>query len=193
MSNEEYMRRHDLEMYLVEALKHVSRTAGVVAPNRHIEAAAEYFQAVATARHVVGRDFAFVQSTGRNRMAFLVSVERACGAMPPLSSRDWHAMLQLVCPDVPAAVTEGAFLAATAARAVSNSRAARSGGRGGSGGEGSGGSGTSGGEAAGRSAGDDGDDDEDRGGGGGGSGGGSGGAMTPTTTVTTRPPAALGR
>jgi hypothetical protein len=52
MSNDEYMRTHDLEMYLVEALKHVSTkdTAGAApAPNRHIEAAAEYFQAVATA------------------------------------------------------------------------------------------------------------------------------------------------
>ena len=60
----------------------MSRTAGsgvTAQPNRHIEAAAEYFQAVATGRHVAGRDFAFVQSTARNRRAFLCAVEAACG------------------------------------------------------------------------------------------------------------------
>jgi hypothetical protein len=43
--------------------------------------------------------------------------------MGPMPCKDWHAMLQLLCRDLPSSVTEGAFLAATAAEAVSNSRA----------------------------------------------------------------------
>ena len=93
MPSAEYLDAHDLPLYLVEALKHVHRVssgAGADAStNRHIEAAAEYFQAVATGRHVVGRDFAFVQATPRNRHAFLLAFERAFAdspAMPPSAS-----------------------------------------------------------------------------------------------------------
>ena len=116
MSSAEYLDAHDLPLYLVEALKHVHRVssgAGADAsPNRHIEAAAEYFQAVATGRHVVGRDFAFVQATQRNRHAFLLAFERAFADSPAMPVGDWREALGMLCPDVPATAVEDAFDAA---------------------------------------------------------------------------------
>lgn len=61
-------------------------------------------------------------------------MERACsGVFPPLPSRDWHALLLLVCPNLPVAVTEGAFLAAAFAEAAGSTSCATT--RGGSGGQ----------------------------------------------------------
>ena len=116
MRSAEYLDAHYLPLYLVEALKHVHRVssgAGADAStNRHIEAAAEYFQAVATGRHVVGRDFAFVQATPRNRHAFLLAFERAFADSPAMPVGDWREALGMLCPDVPAAAVEDAFDAA---------------------------------------------------------------------------------
>lgn len=119
MPSAEYLDAHDLPLYLVEALKHVHRVssgAGADAStNRHIEAAAEYFQAVATGRHVVGRDFAFVQATPRNRHAFLLAFERAFADSPAMPVGDWREALGMLCPDVPAATVEDSFDAALGA------------------------------------------------------------------------------
>ena len=119
MPSAEDLDAHDRPLYLVEALKHVHRVssgAGADAStNRHIEAAAEYFQAVATGRHVVGRDFAFVQATPRNRHAFLLAFERAFADSPAMPVGEWREALGMLCPDVPAATVEDAFDAALGA------------------------------------------------------------------------------
>ena len=119
MPSAEYLDAHDLPLYLVEALKHVHRVSSGrgrgASTNRHIEAAAEYFQAVATGRHVVGRDFAFVQATQRNRHAFLLAFERAFADSPAMPVGEWREALGMLCPDVPAATVEDAFDAALGA------------------------------------------------------------------------------
>ena len=114
VSSEEYLATHNLELYLREAVKHASRCAAVrdpggVNPNTHIEAAAEYFQAVNLGRHVAGREWAFVQATERNQLAFLHDCRRAWGSTPTtMSARDWHGALRLQCPDLPFAVVKAA-------------------------------------------------------------------------------------
>ena len=114
VSSEEYLATHNLELYLREAVKHASRCAAVrdpggVNPNAHIEAAAEYFQAVNLGRHVAGREWAFVQATERNQLAFLHDCRRAWGSTPTtMSARDWHGALRLQCPDLPFAVLKAA-------------------------------------------------------------------------------------
>ena len=121
VSSEEYLAAHNLELYLREAVKHASRCAAVrdpggVNPNTHIEAAAEYFQAVNLGRHVAGREWAFVQATERNQLAFLHDCRRAWGSTPTtMSARDWHGALRLQCPDLPFAVVKAAHDAAVGA------------------------------------------------------------------------------
>ena len=121
VSSEEYLATHNLELYLREAVKHASRCAAVrdpggVNPNTHIEAAAEYFQAVNLGRHVAGREWAFVQATERNQLAFLHDCRRAWGSTPTtMSARDWHGALRLQCPDLPFAVVKAAHDAAVGA------------------------------------------------------------------------------
>jgi hypothetical protein len=118
VSSEEYLATHDLELYLREALKHAARCAAVkdprgANPNTHIEAAAEYFQAVNLGRHVAGREWPFVSATTRNTMAFLHDCDEAWGnADARLSAKDWHSALRLQCPDVPFAVVRAALDAA---------------------------------------------------------------------------------
>ena len=85
-------------------------------PNAHIEAAAEYFQAVNLGRHVAGREWEFVQATERNQLAFLHDCRRAWGSTPTtMSARDWHGALRLQCPDLPFAVVKAAHDAAVGA------------------------------------------------------------------------------
>ena len=121
VSSEEYLAAHNPELYLREAVKHASRCAAVrdpggVNPNTHIEAAAEYFQAVNLGRHVAGREWAFVQATERNQLAFLHDCRRAWGSTPTtMSARDWHGALRLQCPDLPFAVVKAAHDAAVGA------------------------------------------------------------------------------
>ena len=126
VSSEEYLATHDLELYLREALKHAARCAAVkdprgANPNTHIEAAAEYFQAVNLGRHVAGREWSFVSATTRNTTAFLHDCDEAWGnADAQLSAKDWHSALRLQCPDVPFAVVKAALDAAVGIDASTN-------------------------------------------------------------------------
>ena len=126
VSSAEYLATHDLELYLREALKHAARCAAVkdprgANPNTHIEAAAEYFQAVNLGRHVAGREWSFVSATTRNTMAFLHDCDEAWGnADAQLSAKDWHSALRLQCPDVPFAVVRAALDAAVGIDASTN-------------------------------------------------------------------------
>ena len=81
MSSVEYLAAHDLRRVWVHALVYVSASCAgdldaEASPVFHIGAASEYFHAVATAKHVVGRPFDFVRVTICNRAAFHLAVHR---------------------------------------------------------------------------------------------------------------------
>lgn len=119
MSAEEYLSAHDVRGVLLNALRHVQRAcAGDADTVRHIEAAAEYFHSVATARHVVGMSFQEVTATARDVAAFHVNARRVLQAMgvelknATAPAEDWHEILLLLCPDLPFGVTRLAVRAA---------------------------------------------------------------------------------
>ena len=119
MSSEEYLSAHDVRGVLLNALRHVQRAcAGDADTVRHIEAAAEYFHSVATARHIVGRAFQEVTATPRDRAAFHVNARRVLEAMANVCAtapaEDWHEILVRLCPDLPFGVTLLAVRAACA-------------------------------------------------------------------------------
>ena len=106
-----YVEAHDLERVLADALRHVHRVCASPAapprdrdppnPNRHIEVAAAYFQTLAAGRHVVGREWARVTATTRDRAAFSVAARDALTTLPPCDARGWRDALATLCPDVP--------------------------------------------------------------------------------------------
>jgi hypothetical protein len=118
MSAEEYLSAQDLRGVLLNALRHVQRAcAGDVDTVRHVEAAAEYFHSVATARHVVGCTFQEVTSSPRDRAAFHVNASRVLETMAnerAAPAEDWHEILVRLCPDFPFGATRLATRAACA-------------------------------------------------------------------------------
>ena len=118
MSAEEYLSAQDLRGVLLNALRHVQRAcAGDVDTVRHVEAAAEYFHSVATARHVVGCAFQEVTASPRDRAAFHVNASRVLETMAnerAAPAEDWHEILVRLCPDLPFGVTLLAVRAACA-------------------------------------------------------------------------------
>ena len=120
MSSEEYLSAHDVRGVLLNALRHVQRAcAGDADTVRHIEAAAEYFHSVATARHIVGRAFQEITATPRDRAAFHVNARRVLEALTneaphAAPAEDWHEILVRLCPDLPFGVTLLAVRAACA-------------------------------------------------------------------------------
>ena len=118
MSAEEYLSAQDLRGVLLNALRHVQRAcAGDVDTVRHVEAAAEYFHSVATARHVVGCTFQEVTASPRDRAAFHVNASRVLETMAnerAAPAEDWHEILVRLCPDFPFGVTRLATRAACA-------------------------------------------------------------------------------
>ena len=132
MSAAAYAREHDLDLFVVEALKHVARCSAAAndagalkprsssasihdepSPGAHIELAAEYFHAVAVGRHVHGREWDFVEASARNKCAFVNAFKRVASGAARLGTRmkreDWHAMATLTCADVPPEVTRAVF------------------------------------------------------------------------------------
>ena len=118
MSAEEYLSAQDLRGVLLNALRHVQRACvGDVDTVRHVEAAAEYFHSVATARHVVGCAFREVTASPRDRAAFHVNASRVLETMAnerAAPAEDWHEILVRLCPDFPFGVTRLAVRAACA-------------------------------------------------------------------------------
>ena len=81
-SNEDYLRRHGLDVYVrdcwrgvVAAASSVPTTSPAAVPPRL--ALARYFATVLTGTNVVGREYAYVVATRRNRLAFLRQLQRA--------------------------------------------------------------------------------------------------------------------
>ena len=119
ISSEDYLSAHDVRGVLLNALRHVQRAcSGDTDTVRHIEAAAEYFHSVATARYIAGRAFQEVTATSRNRAAFHVNARRVLEAMANVCAtapaEDWHEILVRLCPDLPFGVTRLAVSAACA-------------------------------------------------------------------------------
>lgn len=111
-----YCLRHGLEVYLQDAAQLYCATAS---GSSAAEWMAHYLSAVVCGQHLPWRHYAFVSGTHFNRKCFLVSAQRSlgpfsAGAAGRLSFGDAHSLLQLLCPDFPAAVVKNAWSSAVA-------------------------------------------------------------------------------
>jgi hypothetical protein len=114
---EAYCLRHGLEVYLQDAAQLYS--ASSTASSSAAEWMAHYLSASVCGQHTPWRHYAFVSGTHFNRKCFLASAQRSlgpisAGAAGRLSFGDAHSLLQLLCPDFPAAVVKNAWSSAVA-------------------------------------------------------------------------------
>ncbi|XP_054827879.1 centriolar satellite-associated tubulin polyglutamylase complex regulator 1 [Eublepharis macularius] len=72
----------------------------------------EYFNSVRQGTHVLFREFSFVQATPHNRASFLRTFWRCFRAVGKngdlLTAKEYHCLLQLLCPDFPMELTQKA-------------------------------------------------------------------------------------
>lgn len=111
-----YCLRHGLEVYLQDAAQLYCGTASC---SSAAEWMAHYLSAAVCGQHLPWRHYAFVAGTHFNRKCFLASAQRSlspvsAGAAGRLSFGDTHSLLQLLCPDFPAAVVKNAWSSAVA-------------------------------------------------------------------------------
>ncbi|XP_073072625.1 centriolar satellite-associated tubulin polyglutamylase complex regulator 1 isoform X2 [Manis javanica] len=72
----------------------------------------EYFNSVCQGTHVLFREFSFIQATPHNRASFLKAFWRCFQTVGKngdlLTMREYHCLLQLLCPDFPLELTQKA-------------------------------------------------------------------------------------
>ncbi|XP_051000066.1 centriolar satellite-associated tubulin polyglutamylase complex regulator 1 isoform X1 [Acomys russatus] len=73
---------------------------------------AEYFNSVCQGTHILFREFSFIQATPHNRASFLRAFWRCFRTVGKngdlLTMREYHCLLQLLCPDFPLELTQKA-------------------------------------------------------------------------------------
>ncbi|KAM4017638.1 centriolar satellite-associated tubulin polyglutamylase complex regulator 1 isoform 2-T2 [Anomaloglossus baeobatrachus] len=97
-----------MEDALTQLLEHKDE----VEPSSIAKFFSEYFTSVSQGTHVLFRDFAFVQCTPHNRASFLRLFWRCFRTIARngdlLAMKEYHCLLQMLCPDFPVDVTQKA-------------------------------------------------------------------------------------
>lgn len=102
-----YLERYGVALLLEEAA--ARGLAAAAGGESAVDAAAQWLAQAARGTHVVGREWAFTGALPRNRRALLEALRPAVAKVPaPLCAPDWHALVQLLCPDAPAELTAAA-------------------------------------------------------------------------------------
>ncbi|EDL27560.1 RIKEN cDNA 1110051M20, isoform CRA_a [Mus musculus] len=72
----------------------------------------DYFNSVCQGTHILFREFSFIQATPHNRASFLRAFWRCFRTVGKngdlLTMREYHCLLQLLCPDFPLELTQKA-------------------------------------------------------------------------------------
>ncbi|CAN8003437.1 unnamed protein product [Ixodes pacificus] len=102
-ANKSYAEQHHLDLYLTEAVR--SALLLRIPEDALNSFFFQFFQSVSRGEHTVGRGFAFVSGSVHNRRSAANTALAALGHLTtvsePLSVSDWHALLQLLWPDIP--------------------------------------------------------------------------------------------
>ena len=95
-----YLEKNQVQLYLADVLAKLAE----VRHERPLEYIADYFAQVAHGRHVVGREFDFVDGTAHNRRSFIALLSASLEALDETTELPGHEYLllaQLICPDFP--------------------------------------------------------------------------------------------
>mmetsp|Transcript_17445 Transcript_17445/g.37972 ORF Transcript_17445/g.37972 Transcript_17445/m.37972 type:complete len:349 (-) Transcript_17445:8-1054(-) len=137
---EEYLKEHKINVYIQDIVQRIGESSGNPSATNPIEATASYFHRVTCGTHVEGRGFEYIAATPYNRRSFVHLVDntfatRIVDSNVSQASRlncvDCHALLQLLCLDIPPRIAEEASLGAQA-QATLRMRLAKAGAKSGS-------------------------------------------------------------
>ena len=95
---EEYLERHDVRTYLHDALALLL----VHRPDKPLEFLAEYYRRARRGENVRNREFKYVNSTPRNRLAYLALFRRTYAKLAErsdLTFLDYLELQRVLCPD----------------------------------------------------------------------------------------------
>lgn len=107
LSAQEYLEKHNVPFYLRDAVSLLL----LARDERPLELLAEYFSEVISGKHVLCREFSFINQSAHNRWAFISSLREAFAGMDGttlLSAAELLQLLRLVCPDFPDALVRDA-------------------------------------------------------------------------------------
>ncbi|XP_075136844.1 centriolar satellite-associated tubulin polyglutamylase complex regulator 1 isoform X2 [Leptodactylus fuscus] len=111
-SGPDYLAQRHVLTYMEDALAQLLEQKDEVEPNSIAKFFSEYFSSVSQGTHVLFREFAFVQCTPHNRASFLRLFWRCFRTIAKngdlLTMKEYHCLLQMLCPDFPMDVTQKA-------------------------------------------------------------------------------------
>ena len=107
VSAHEYLEQHNVPFYLRDVVSLLLQARD----ERPLDFIAEYFCEVMHGRHVLCREFSFVNQSAHNRWAFITSLREACAGMDGaqlLGCGELLQLLRLLCSDFPSALARDA-------------------------------------------------------------------------------------
>ncbi|XP_064423223.1 centriolar satellite-associated tubulin polyglutamylase complex regulator 1 isoform X2 [Latimeria chalumnae] len=105
LSTQEYLAQKHVLTYVEDAVGQVLQNKDDAAGYGVARVFAEYFNSVRQGSHILFREFSFVQATPYNRSSFLCKFWRCFRQIGKngdlLTVKEYHSLLQLLCPDFP--------------------------------------------------------------------------------------------
>ena len=104
LEGERYLKKHDLDIYLEDAVKQMLRCKQLDGGGKIVDPATflhKYFISVKIGDHILLRDFSYIKATPWNRLAFLTKFQHAFQHLSTdsFSWNDFHSLLCLLCLD----------------------------------------------------------------------------------------------
>ncbi|XP_072278109.1 centriolar satellite-associated tubulin polyglutamylase complex regulator 1 isoform X2 [Pyxicephalus adspersus] len=108
----EYLAQRHVLTYMEDALTQLLEHKDDLEPTDVARFFADYFTSVSQGTHVLFRDYSFVQCTPHNRASFLRLFWRCFRTVAKngdlLTMKEYHCLLQMLCPDFPMDLTQKA-------------------------------------------------------------------------------------
>ncbi|XP_077178492.1 centriolar satellite-associated tubulin polyglutamylase complex regulator 1 isoform X1 [Paroedura picta] len=111
-SGHDYLAQRHVLTYMEDAVSQLLESREDISQYGIARFFTEYFNSVRQGTHVLFREFSYVQATPHNRVSFLRTFWRCFRAVGKngdlLTAKEYHCLLQLLCPDFPMELTQKA-------------------------------------------------------------------------------------
>ncbi|CAM5121553.1 unnamed protein product [Eretmochelys imbricata] len=108
----EYLAQRHVLTYMEDAVSQLLENREDISQYGIARFFTEYFNSVRQGTHILFREFSFIQATPHNRASFLRTFWRCFRAVGKngdlLTAKEYHCLLQLLCPDFPVELTQKA-------------------------------------------------------------------------------------
>ncbi|XP_076970715.1 centriolar satellite-associated tubulin polyglutamylase complex regulator 1 isoform X2 [Tamandua tetradactyla] len=112
LPDHEYLARRHVLTYMEDAVCQLLENREEISQYGIARFFTEYFNSVCQGTHILFREFSFIQATPHNRASFLRAFWRCFRTVGKngdlLTMKEYHCLLQLLCPDFPLELTQKA-------------------------------------------------------------------------------------